>query len=394
MTDIAIAHKDFDVRGGGEVFARRLAEALDAPLYVGRRNLENEPDADIDIIEIPLSRVDKWMIDRYGLSRTFAYMTRWQAAAEQLADYDVVITSGNEPLWYVGPDEQTVIAYTHSTPRFMYDLYPETMDFSGVFGRLASVFNAAKRAAYESNVNRPDFWIANSDLVARRMEKYWNLSSKQIETVYPPVDVSNYSPDFEDTGDYYLHLGRLADHKNIEEIVEAFSFADEKLIIAGEGPMREALEKRATDNIEFVGFVDEAEKRRLYAGAKALVYPPLNEDFGMVPIEAMSSGTPVIGVRDGFTKYQVLDGDNGLLYDRGPGSLYDAINEFEASGVEWTDGMIASFAHRHFGIGRFEAQMRNIVEGVAEETQVTVPWDDAEQPASERSKPVRGESSA
>lgn len=379
---LAIAHKDYDVRGGGEVFVRRLANLFGAPVYVGRRNHSNEPDDnELDIREIPLSRLDKWAIDGYGIKRTAAYALQWQAAADQLADYDVVITSGNEPLWYVGPDEQTVIAYTHSTPRYMYDLYPETRDFSGIMGRIGSLFYTAQRVVYESNVRRPDHWIANSDLVARRMLKYWNLRDDQVDVVYPPVDVHSYSPTDKPTGDYYLHLGRIAGHKRVGDLVDAWEgLGDRRLVIAGTGPERDELEQRAPKTVEFVGFVDEDRKRELYAGAKALLYPCMNEDFGMVPIEAMAAGTPVIGVREGFTKYQVLEGKNGYLADRDADSGWlDAVNQLERDGVAWADHEIAAFTER-FSLSQFREGMHEAIETAVDRASVNVPWGDEDQP--------------
>lgn len=369
---IAIAHKDYAVRGGGEVLAERMARIFDAPLYVGRRGAENECEGSVDIREIPLSRFDKWAIDRGGIARTAAYMLRWQAAADQLHEYDTVITSGNEPLWYVGPDEQTIVAYTHSTPRFMYDLYPTHQDFSGISGRVKALFYASMRAAYESNVRRPDLWVANSDLVARRIQKYWNIPPEQIRVVYPPVDTHNYAPGHRQTENYYLHLGRLAGHKRVHEVIEAFNQTNARLIVAGKGPERDRLESMARDNIEFVGYVPETEKRQLYAGAKALIYPPRNEDFGMVPIEAMASGTPVIGVDEGFTQYQVMHGENGLLFDRG--RLIDAVETFESARVGMSEREISEWATEWFGVDRFRTDMHAAVSDAQMHSHVTVPW--------------------
>jgi glycosyltransferase involved in cell wall biosynthesis len=373
--DLVIAHKDYDCRGGGEVFVRRLAEYLDCPVVTGRRNLTNEPpESSVSIDEIPLSRPERWAIDRGGLPRTVAYMLRWPAAADQLDAYDTVITSGNEPLWWSPHDEQTVIAYTHSTPRFMYDLFGRTADadFDGVSGRLYAAFTHARRALYETNVRRPDHWIANSDLVARRIRQYWNIPDDQIDVVYPPVDCQQYSPTTAPTEDVYLHVGRLVDHKRVDEIVTEFARRDSELWIAGKGPARESLEQQAAaagaDNIRFLGWVGDERKQELMSRARAMVYPALNEDFGMVPIEAMAAGTPVIGVSDGFTKYQLQNGDNGILFERG--ELARAIDRFESTGVAWSPEMIARFADENFGAQRFRDEMTSVITSVQEQTTI------------------------
>jgi glycosyltransferase involved in cell wall biosynthesis len=380
MTSVAIAHKDYDVRGGGEILCEQLAEMLDAPLYVGRKDGSHAPDElSQPIREIDLTRWQRWAIRRGGAPRSLAYMVAWQTAHPDLPEYDVVVASGNEPLWYVPDDDQALVAYTHSTPRFQYDLFHERDH-----GLLDIGYNTAVRSLYLPNVRKPDLWVANSDVVARRMNLYWDLPRADIAVVYPPVPTAEYSPDAEPTGEYYLYLGRLADHKRPQDAVETFGFRDGKLIVAGDGPERDRLEADASANVEFEGFVSEARKRKLYAGAKALVYPCENEDFGMVPIEAMAAGTPVIGVREGFTKHQVQDGENGLLYERG--DLYDAIQRFERSGVAWDAHDIAAWADRWFGRERFAEEMRSVVDRAAELATVTPEWEretPVEEPARE-----------
>lgn len=374
MTDIAIAHKDYDTRGGGEVLVERMAELLDCPLYVGRYNESNAPARDdLDIREIPLKRREKWMIDRGGVTRAVAYMLAWQRAATELRDYDVVITSGNEPMWYVPPDEQVVIAYTHSTPRFMYDLYPDRVES---MGWLEMVYYTGQRTVYQHNTARPDLWVANSDRVARRLERYQHTSEDDIHVVYPPVDTHNYDPATSATQDYYLHLGRLAGHKRVGDIVEAFNYLDETLVIAGDGPARDRLEREADGNIEFVGYVDEQRKQELMSGAKAQVYAPENEDFGMVPIESMAAGTPVIGVREGFTEYQIQDGKNGLLFDREGNDLFDAIQRFEHEGVQWSGAEIAAFAEQ-FNVRQFHDGLRDAIDTAVTHASVTPSFETA-----------------
>jgi len=371
--DVAIAHKDYDTRGGGEVFAQRFAELLDCPLYVGRRNQTNEPDDDaIDIREIPLERWERWAIDRGGVTRAGAYMVAWQRASAVLKDYDLVITSGNEPLWYVPPDEQTVIAYTHSTPRFMYDLFPRRA--AEGLSLLECGYNTVQRTLYQMNTPRPDLWVANSDIVARRISRYQHVDDEEVRVVYPPVDVDNYHPDAESTSEYYLHLGRLAGHKRVGEAVRAANECNAELVIAGTGPEEDRLRALADETVTFLGFVDEERKRELLSGARAVLYPPANEDFGMVPIEAMAAGTPVIGVREGFTKYQIQDGKNGVLYDRGDGQLAAALDRFEQDGVAWSPDRIASFADS-FGIGAFECGIIGAIEDAQQRAAVEPDWE-------------------
>lgn len=366
----AIAHKDYDVRGGGEVLAEQLADALDCPLYVGHGDSDKQPEAmDIDIREIqPESRWHSLM-ERGGLPRAIAHMMHWRDnAPKELAEYDTIITSGNEPLWAMPRDNQTLVAYTHSTPRFMYDLY-HTSD--GFVGR---TYQQLQRQLYEGTVKRPDVWVANSDLVARRINLYWDVPESKIHVVYPPVPTGEFSPDDALTEDWYLYLGRLAGHKKVDDVIAAFDQSDSELRIAGTGPEEESLREMAGDNVTFEGYVSETRKRELFSKAKALVYPCQNEDFGMVPIEAMAAGTPVLGVNEGFTQYQIQAPKNGILWDRSVGNLHNAIAAFENVGVEWSEREIADWAGANFGVDRFAQQMKTVVELAEEQTNIDPDW--------------------
>lgn len=379
MTEIAIAHKDYDVRGGGEVLAEYLADGFDCPLYIGHGNPENQPeDTDFDIRELA---PDSWwhkLMDRGGALRGIGHMMHWRDNADPLHDYETVILSGNEPLWWMPTDTQTVIAYTHTPPRYMYDLY-HTSD--GFVGR---TYQQLQRRLYEGQVRRPDLWVANSDLVARRINLYWNIPKEQIQVVYPPIPASEFDHRVRETQDYYLYLGRLSRTKRVHELIEVFNAReDDTLIIAGDGPEREHLEAQAGDGIYFEGYVTEAYKKQLLSEAKALLYPPKNEDFGMVPIEAMASGTPVIGVNEGFTKHQIIHPHNGILYNRSELELQNAIDYLDAEGTAMSDAEIAEWTERRFGVDRFHEQMREAVDMAHERTAVMPEW--------ERSPPARME---
>jgi glycosyltransferase involved in cell wall biosynthesis len=377
---LAVAHKDYDVRGGGEVLVEQLAACFEAPLFVGHRNSDCEPvDHDLDIREIPLSRLEKRAVDHGGLPRSIAYMLRWQAA--ELSDFDTVITSGNEPLWWVPKDTQTVIAYTHSPPRWMYDLY-YSKDFSGIRGRLDAAFNLVQRTLYESNVRRPDLWVCNSEIVARRVERYWNVPQEEIEVVYPPVAVDEYDPDDAPTEDYYCYVGRLSQAKRVGEIVRAFTETqtDAELLIAGTGPEQERLKSIAGDNVRFEGFVSEDRKQQLMSGAKAGIFNALNEDFGMVPVEFLAAGTPVLTVREGMPEYTIVDGDRamegvrGYSYERGSENLAAAVRRFENEGVTATPAALSTFAEQ-FSEQAFCEGMHEAVAKAQQQAAVSVSWD-------------------
>lgn len=360
MTDIAIAHKDYLVRGGGERLVETMAGELEVPLYYGGAHGDVEIGYD-DAREVQATGRQRWCINRGGVLRALAYNAVWQNE-DRLTEYDTVITSGNEPLWYVAEPDQTHIAYCHSPPRTMYDLNHNTGR-----GMIGALIRSIKRTWFQHNIARPDIWIANSEHVKRRMERYWGLRHRDINVVYPPIETESLSPNHADTGGYYLYLGRLAGHKRVDLAIEAVnSLNDVELKVAGRGGEYDALESQAGGRVEMLGYVSEKRKRELYAGAKALIMPAQAEDFGMVPVEAMASGTPVIGVDEGFTKHQINDGKNGLLCEGTTGGIYGAIDRFERYGVEWSAEQIAEHAEQ-YNTQRFKREIQDIVYGATDD---------------------------
>jgi len=362
---VAIAHKDYDVRGGGEIVAETLANGLDAPLYVGHGNPEHEPeDKDLTVTEIGAESHLHKLAAHGGLPRAIAHMLLWRDHAnEKLKEYDVVITSGNETRWWTPTeDEQTVVAYVHSTPWFQTHRYDE---IDGLLGR---TLQQVMRHIYESQIETPDLWVANSDVVKRRMVRYWNVDPNRVRVVYPPVNTDKMSGTVADTGEYYLYLGRVVDTKRIGPIIDVANQMGIELRIAGTGDAKAALEERAGSTVTFEGWVEGDRKRELLSGAKAVINNSITEDFGIVPIEAMASGTPVLSVTEGMPQYTINPPKCGLTYQRG--NLQEAIQRFEQRGVEWAEKRMAEWAHDRFNEKRF---ITEIAQAVTEaEAQATV----------------------
>ncbi|KPN30685.1 UDP-D-galactose:(glucosyl)lipopolysaccharide-1,6-D-galactosyltransferase [Halolamina pelagica] len=258
----------------------------------------------------------------------------------ELAEYDTVVLSKNELSWYVPEDEQTVIHYVHSTPRTPYDLFQQRGD-----SLPTRLYSFVARTLFLPNTKYPDRFVANSELVARRLERYWRISADRIDVVYPPVPVDEYSPS--DPKEYYLTYSRLIPEKRIDAIVDAFAELDAELVVGGSGEERDRLERRAPENVRFVGYMDESEKKRRLGEARALLFNAMNEDFGMIPVEALASGTPVLGVDEGYTKYQIKAGKNGYTHDPDPKSIRSAVERFEREGVAWSAAEIQEYAERY-----------------------------------------------
>lgn len=381
--DVAVAHWGEHVNGGGDRVAWELTRVFeDAPFYVGYRDADIEP-ADVDASRL----IDGWLseraLDAGGLPRMLAHLVGWQVAAP-LRDHDVLVTSGNEPLFYVPPTEQTWVAYVHHTNRRQSDQIARVGAGPAASAKLLLYYLI--RVAYDHNTHKPDLFLANSELVKRRMVRYWGIPAEKIEVVYPPVDTHEYSPDDAPTEDYYVTLSRLDWHKGLKEVIEAFDdVPDSTLVVAGDGPDRDRLERLAGDSVEFRGYVSETEKRELLSGARAFLFNGFDEDFGISPVEALAAGTPLLGVREGMTQYQVVDGKNGYTHVRegtAERSLVESIALFEREGVEWDDERISRFADR-FSVDAFHRRVRNAVGRAVEASDVTPRWYRELEPAPE-----------
>src|SRR5207237_4082536 len=128
----------------------------------------------------------------------------------------------------------------------------------------------------------------------------------------PPVDVESFDARAE-RGEHWLFIGRLSAYKRADVAVRVFASTRGRLIVVGDGRERETLERYATDNVAFTGHVDEPTKRELLASARGLIFPA-DDDFGIVCVEALASGAPVVALAKGGAREIVRDGIDGALF--------------------------------------------------------------------------------
>lgn len=370
---VAIVHWDLPADGGGERVVWELARTYDAPVYTATRNPAITPE-DITVHSL---LEDRSLLHRATDSnvpgvRQLALVYGW-LSSHQLGDYDTVITSGNEPLFYTPRDGQTWVHYAHHTGRLATDRLHKLSDWhTGLRGTLTKpldyALKYAQRTTSRLEAHTPDHVVCNSDIIKDRLCTYWGLPSDRITVVYPPIRTEETDPELAETQDYYLTVGRVEPAKGIHLMLDAVADTDIELKVAGTGSAQDRLRARAPANVEFLGYIPEREKWRRLSEARAFLFAAENEDFGMAPVEALAAGTPVIGVDEGFTQYQVFDGGNGVLAERSAASLQDAIKRVEREGVAWTPQEIAMHAER-YSVDEFRARIRAVVDETRAEKQ-------------------------
>lgn len=245
-----------------------------------------------------------------------------------LTGYDLIISSEAGPAKGIIPGPDAVhICYCHSPMRYIWDLYPQYRAAAGPVTRVIMSLTAPSLRQWDvSTSHRVDHFIANSSYVARRIERYYRRTST---VVHPPVDLSRFAS-VKEVGDYYLCAGQITPYKKIDIAVQACTRMGKRLIVIGAG-VTTALRSLAGPTIEFLGPVDDATMTHHFANCKALLFPGV-EDFGIVPLEVMASGRPVIAFAKGGALETVVDGRTGLFFhEQTVDSMTDAINLFESN---------------------------------------------------------------
>jgi len=254
-----------------------------------------------------------------------------------LQDYDLVISSESGPAKGVVPNPDAYhICYCHSPMRYLWDMYHEYFRKSNPLVRFFMKRLIPDLRIWDvCSANLVDHFIANSGYVARRIRRYYN---REATVVYPPVDVDKFTSVERTPKDFYLFFGQLAGYKRADIAIEACIASGRKLVVAGAGG--KTAEKRnyeKSGNVIFKGRVSDEEVRELYASARALLFPGI-EDFGIIPAEANAAGCPVIAFREGGAIDTVKEGVTGLFFDtQTPASLIQALDQFESQEERFRD---------------------------------------------------------
>lgn len=247
-----------------------------------------------------------------GLITNLLVLLRFAALGITSSNKQTLVVSGiyamSAALFWKGP----IIHYCHTIPRFAYDLnayYTEQMAWYKKV--LFKAYCWFVKRFYSHCACKATLTLVNSKNTQNRLEKYLGIKA---EVLYPPADIDRHKRDY-GFGTYFLSTARLEPFKRVRVILEAFrKLPKVKLIVLSEGSeYKELTEEYTQPNIVFTGYVSDEQKNKYLRDCIATIYVPIDEDFGLSPLESLSFGKPVIGVDEGGVRETVIDGIHGFL---------------------------------------------------------------------------------
>lgn len=345
--------------GGGEKVLEAIHSLFPSPIYTLVKNEKALKGSYFEDLEIISSFIQKLPMSK---TKYKSYLPLFPLAIEHfdLKSYDVVISSSHcAAKGVITSPDQVHICYCHTPMRYawdlMHDYLRETKLDRGFKGVMAKFFLHYLRGWDVHSSHRVDHFVANSKYVAKRIDKFYR---RKATVIYPGIDISNFQ--FKEKKDsYYLTASRLVPYKRIDLIVEAFSKCPEKkLLVIGDGPELRKVKEKAAKNIELLGYQSDQKLGEYIENAKAFVFAAV-EDFGIIPVEAMAAGTPVIAFGKGGVLETVIDQKTGIFYkQQSVSSIIEAVERFEK--MEFSPFDCRTRAEE-FSVGRFNAQFANFV---------------------------------
>ena len=307
-------HDSLVVRGGAERVMTQLAQSL--PIH-GWCVAQWDPQLfPIDLLNAPVHSLG--VNASTPVWRTLAGLRAFRQAPllEPVADW-AIFSGFNAPAAVHQRMAQRSILYCHALPRFAYDLEDFYSSQLSLWQRPAfKAFNTFVRYQFERAIHSMDFVLANSINVQRRLQTFLGLSATVLN---PPVP--NHRFHWEPDQGYFLSTARLEDFKRVDRIIRAFQgLPEHRLVVTSDGRQRAALEAlaRGHSNISFTGALSDFELVKTMAQALATIYIPIDEDFGLSPVESMSAGKPVLGVAEGGLLETIVPNETGWLLSADP----------------------------------------------------------------------------
>ena len=325
---VALVHDWLTNMGGAEQVVINLKRIFnDAPIYTTFYTPDNLCDElkNIDVRTSRLQKKNKKVIDH---KKYFPFMPRAFEAFD-LNDYDLVISSSSSCAKGVITNSNSIhICYCHTPMRYAWEKREEyTKNMGRLKRKSVDILLHYMRMWDVASSNRVDYFIANSNEVKNRIKKHYK---REAYVIHPPVRCEYFNISDTD-GDYYFVLSRLVPYKRYDLAIKACKELKRKLVIIGEGPEKDSLQKLAEgdENIIFLGRQSDEVVKKYMSECKALLFPG-EEDFGIVPVEAQACGRPVIAYGKGGALDSVVPGKTGVFFENQTvEDLKEAILKFE-----------------------------------------------------------------
>ena len=322
---IAIVHDWLTNMGGAEQVIINFKKIYKAATIYTTFYAPENLDKEIKNIEVKTSFLQK----RKSVINHKKYYPLMPLAFENfnLNEYDIILSSSSCcAKGVITKPECKHICYCHTPMRYAWDQRDEYLEGTkGIKRKLIKILLHYMRIWDFVTANRVDYFIANSTEVQKRIKKHYGRESIVIN---PPVRCNLFTISEKDE-DYFLVLSRLVKYKRFDLAVKACNELGKKLIIIGDGPEKENLQKIAGENITFLGRQPDKVVKKYMAECKALIFPG-KEDFGIVPVEAQACGRPVIAFGQGGVLDSIIPNKTGILFkEQTVESVKEAIEKFE-----------------------------------------------------------------
>jgi glycosyltransferase involved in cell wall biosynthesis len=345
------------MRGGEAVLAEMASFFPDAPIFTLLMNRECVAG------ELERHPIHTTWLQRLSLGgryhRTLLPFMPAAVAGIDLHGFDLIISSSHCVAKGVIPPPGAVhLCYCHTPMRYLWDQRQQYLArVTRPVRPLVASYLEKMRTWDVISAARVDHFVANSQLVARRIERYWR---REAQVIPPPVDVDFFTPGGEH-GDHLLIVAALVPYKMVEMGIAVAREVGLPLRIIGEGPLRRSLEWSASADVTFLGRVSRDRLRDEYRSARVLLVPNI-EDFGMVTVEALACGTPVVGLQGSGTADVVVSGEHGeLAAESGVKALCEAVGR--VAGKQFDTKLLRSRAES-FSRSRFRRRFTWLLERV------------------------------
>ncbi|MBO9534600.1 MAG: glycosyltransferase [Solirubrobacteraceae bacterium] len=359
---VVITHDFAEIYGGAERVTEVLAaEFPDAPVWtiLGRESIAER-----------MGVADRWnslLPEQSTLLKRYRTLTPLYPAlmrSRRLPEADVILSSSYAFAHQLRTyNDAPQVCYCHSPLRFawsMTEAYQSIWSSNSVGDVGFRALAAAMRRSDRKAAQRVDRYLTQSPYTADQIQRFYGRTP---EVIGAPIDCNLFKPGTGERDDFYLIVGRLIEpYKRVGIAVEAFRRLGLPLVVAGDGPAFDDLRKNAPPNVTFLGQQGDAEVVDLMQRCRALLFPS-QDDFGLVPVEAMACGAPIIAYRGGGATHTVVDGLTGLFFDEQTSDAIEgAIRAFDPAVLDHSKIRIHA---EQWDVGAFRARVRAAVEEVA-----------------------------